>query len=58
VASGKKHVEWIPKEWTEDVQRFVDAGQEFKEAMSEVFAANAQLLVVVRNHSVCRDSHP
>jgi hypothetical protein len=58
VAGGKKHVEWIPKEWTEDVQRFVDAGQEFKEAMSEVFAANAQLLAVVRNHSVCRDSHP
>ena len=48
MAGGKKQVERIPNEWVEDVQRLVDAGREFKEAVAEVFAANAQLLALWR----------
>jgi hypothetical protein len=48
MAGGKKHVERIPNEWVEEVQRLVDAGQEFKEAVAEVFAANARLLALWR----------
>jgi hypothetical protein len=32
----------------EEVQRLVEAGREFKEAVAEVFATNAQLLVLAR----------
>jgi hypothetical protein len=32
----------------EEVQRLVDAGREFKQAVAEVFAANAQLLALGR----------
>jgi len=45
---GKKRVERIPEEWVEEVQREVDAGREFKQAVAEVFAANAQLLALWR----------
>jgi hypothetical protein len=48
MAGGKKHVERIPNEWVEEVRRLVDAGREFKEAVAEVFAANAQLLALGR----------
>ena len=48
MVKGKKRVERIPKEWVEDVQRRVAAGREFKDAVNEVFAANAQLLVLRR----------
>jgi len=48
MVKGKKHVERIPSEWVEDVQRRVEAGREFKEAVVEVFAANAQLLALKR----------
>ena len=46
MAGGKKRVEHIPDEWVEEVQRLVEAGREFKEAVAEVFAANAQLLAL------------
>jgi len=45
---GKKHVQHIPSDWVEDVRRRVKAGREFLEAMREVLAANAQLLVLAR----------
>ncbi|MGD1100583.1 MAG: DUF6788 family protein [Terriglobia bacterium] len=48
MAEGKKRVERIPQEWVEEVQRLVDAGREFKQAVAEVFAANAQLLALWR----------
>jgi len=48
MVGGKKRVEHIPKEWVEEVQRLVEAGREFKEAVAEVFAANAQLLALWR----------
>jgi hypothetical protein len=48
MARGKKRVERVPAEWVEEVQRLVDAGREFKQAVAEVFAANAQLLILWR----------
>ena len=48
MAGGKKRVERIPNEGVEEVRRLVEAGREFKEAMAEVFAANAQLLALWR----------
>jgi hypothetical protein len=48
MVEGKKRVEHIPNEWVEEVQRLVDAGREFKEAVAEVFATNAQLLALWR----------
>jgi hypothetical protein len=48
MAAGKKRVEHIPNEWVAEVQRLVAAGREFKEAVAEVFAANAQLLALGR----------
>lgn len=49
MADGKKRVERIPAEWVEQVQRLVDGGREFKNAVAEVFAANAQLLALWRH---------
>jgi hypothetical protein len=45
---GKKHVQHIPKTSVADVRRRVAAGREFQEAVREVLAANAQLLVLAR----------
>jgi hypothetical protein len=41
-------MERIPPEWVEEVQHGVEAGREFKEAVAEVLAANAQLLALWR----------
>jgi hypothetical protein len=48
MSGGRKRVEHIPNEWVEEVQRWVEAGREFKEAVAEVFATNAQLLALWR----------
>jgi hypothetical protein len=45
---GKKHVQHIPRDWVDDVRRRVEGGREFQEAVREVLAANAQLLVLAR----------
>jgi hypothetical protein len=45
---GKQRVEHIPAAWATAVQRRVAAGREFKQAVAEVLAANAQLLVLER----------
>lgn len=50
MANGKKRVERIPKEWVEEVRRRVAAGREFQDAVKEVLAANAELLVLRRKH--------
>lgn len=47
----RKHVERIPEGWVDDVRRRVEAGREFKEAVAEVFAANAQLLALWRRQT-------
>jgi len=51
MADGKKHVERIPDEWVEQVRPLVEQGREFKDAIAEVFAANAQLLALWRRQS-------
>lgn len=48
MVNGKKHTQHIPSEWVEEVQRRVTAGREFQDAIREVLAANAQLLVLAR----------
>ena len=48
IVEGKKRVERVPPEWVGEVQHLVEAGREFKEAVAEVFAANAQLLALWR----------
>jgi uncharacterized protein DUF6788 len=48
MVDGKKRVERIPAEWVAEVRRLVDAGREFKQAVNEVLAANAQLWVLWR----------
>lgn len=48
MVQGNKHTQCIPKDWVEQVERRVAAGREFQEAVREVLAANAQLLVLAR----------
>jgi hypothetical protein len=48
---GKKRVERIPDEWVEQIRPLVEQGREFKDAVAEVFAANAQLLALRRRQS-------
>lgn len=48
MAGGKKRVERIPQEWADEVRRRVQAGRDFQDAVREVLAANAQLLVLAR----------
>lgn len=48
MVQGQKRVQHIPKDWVDDVRRRVQAGREFQDALREVLAANAQLLVLAR----------
>ena len=51
MADGKKRVERIPDDWVEQIRPLVEQGREFKDAVAEVFAANAQLLALWRKQS-------
>ena len=51
MVDGKKRVERIPDEWVEQIRPLVEQGREFKEAVAEVFAANAQLLALWRQQA-------
>ena len=48
MVQGQKRVQHIPKDWVDDVRHRVRAGREFQDAVREVLAANAQLLVLAR----------
>ncbi len=48
IVQGKKQVQHIPKDWVDEVRRRVKAGREFQDAVREVLAANAQLLMLER----------
>ena len=48
MVQGKKRVQHIAKPWVEEVRKRVEAGREFQDAVREVLAANAQLLVRAR----------
>lgn len=52
MVDGKKRVERIPDEWVEQIRPLVEKGREFKDAVAEVFAANAQLLVLWRRQTM------
>ena len=49
MVNGKKQTQHIPKEMIEDVNKRVASGREFQDAVREVLAANAQLLVLARH---------
>lgn len=48
MVKGKKQVQHIPKDWVEEVRKRVQAGRNFQDAVREVLAANAQLLVLAK----------
>lgn len=48
MVNGQKRVERIPEDWVEQVRRRVTEGRAFKEAVAEVFTANALLLAIER----------
>lgn len=48
MVDGKKHVEAIPKTWAEELVQLVEQGREYKNAVSEVLAINAQLLTLLK----------
>ena len=48
MAQGRRRVERIPRDWVQEVERRVSAGREFQDAVREVLAANAELLVLAR----------
>lgn len=52
MVDGKKRVERIPDEWVEQIRPLVEQGRAFKDALAEVFAANAQLLALRRRQSL------
>ncbi|HEY2546809.1 MAG TPA: DUF6788 family protein [Candidatus Acidoferrum sp.] len=54
MVNGKKRVERIPDEWVEQIRPLVEQGREFKDAVAEVLAANAQLLTMYRQQSAPR----
>ena len=45
----EKHVHRIPKAFVDEVRQRVKAGRQFQDAVREVLAANAQLLVLARH---------
>ena len=48
MSGGKRRVERIPAEWAEEVGRQVKAGQALQDAIKDMLAANAELLVLWR----------
>jgi len=48
---GQRRLERIPKEWVDEVRRQVEQGRAFRDAVAEIFAANADLLVLARQQS-------
>src|SRR6516225_3807028 len=55
MVNGKKRVERIPDEWVERIRPLVEQGREFKDAIAEVFATNAQLLALRRKQSTKKE---
>jgi hypothetical protein len=49
MADGKKHVEWIPTAWAEEIHRRVAQGHRLQDALREYLEINAKLLVLSRS---------
>jgi len=58
MVEGRKRVERIPADWVAEVQARVRAGRAFQDAVREVLAANAQLLVLARQQTRGRRRRP
>ena len=56
MVNGEKRVERIPNEWVDQVRPLVEQGREFKDAVAEVLAANAQLLALWRKQGTKKRS--
>src|SRR5487761_533858 len=50
MSQGRRRVERIPREWVQEVEQRVVAGHQFQDAVREVLAANAELLVLASQH--------
>lgn len=48
MSEGKKKVKHIPSDLVEEVRHQVEQGKTFKDAINQIFAANAELLVLLR----------
>lgn len=48
MVKGRKQVFHVPADWVDDIRRRVERGHAFQDAVREVLAANAQLLVLAR----------
>jgi hypothetical protein len=48
MVQGRKRVERIPEEWVQGIRPRVESARKFKQAVAEIFAANAQLLALKR----------
>lgn len=48
---GRKYVEKVPPDWVDSVRQRVEQARQFKEAVAEIFTANAQLLALQRDQS-------
>ncbi len=51
MVAGTKRVEWIPEGWVAELRPLVERGREFKDAVAEIFATNAQLLALWRQQA-------
>jgi len=48
MVAGRKQTQHVPKDWLPELERGVRAGQEFQNAVRELPAINAQLVVLAR----------
>jgi hypothetical protein len=48
MVQGRKRVERSPEEWVQGIRLRVESARKFKQAVAEIFAANAQLLALER----------
>lgn len=51
MVNGKKRVERIPESWVRRLRPLVKGGRAYKEAVTELMAANAQLLALWRRQT-------
>lgn len=51
MVDGRKRVEAIPKDWAEEILSIVEQGREYKNAVAEVMAINAQLLALYKRQT-------
>jgi hypothetical protein len=48
MVAGRKQTQHVPKDWLPELERGVRAGREFQNAVRELPAINAQLVVLAR----------